>query len=230
MIAAAAACPTATPAVLAGPLGMDISAAAYNAFASAIPLATHAGDSGNCAITDTSTSRAAAATGASRDAGPLACALYAYGRERRSMAFNASWTATCAIAYIRDSARPFPLICIHAAVAAFAAFSFHKVTASAVAALGQNTRSDTHTPKLLAICFFMEASHSDLQRLNATFFTGVSAVRRPELQRVAASSWRVFRPGVGSGRRTSVNGPVDGSGQSRLVDLDNLDNEKSFSV
>src|SRR4030095_4135175 len=155
MIAAAAACPTATPAVLAGPLGMDISAAAYNAFASAIPLATHAGDSGSCAITDTSTSRAAAATVASRDAVPLACALYAYGRERRSMAFNASWTATGAIAYIRDSARPFPLMSRHAAVAAFAAFSFHRVTASAEAALGHRTRSDRHRTMLWAIWFFI---------------------------------------------------------------------------
>src|SRR5262245_32515419 len=57
------------------------------------------------------------------------------------------------MAYMRDSARPFPLMCIHAAVAAFAAFSFHVMTASAKPALGHNTRSDRHTPMLLAFCF-----------------------------------------------------------------------------
>jgi hypothetical protein len=58
------------------------------------------------------------------------------------------------MAYMRDSARPFPLICMHAAVAAFAAFSFHRVTASAEAALGHRTRSDRHRPMLRAIWFF----------------------------------------------------------------------------
>jgi hypothetical protein len=62
------------------------------------------------------------------------------------------------MAYMRDSARPFPLMCRHAAVAAFAAFSFHVTTASAKAVLGHNPRSVTHAPMLLAICFFMDAS------------------------------------------------------------------------
>jgi hypothetical protein len=102
---------------------------------------------------------------------------------------------------------------MHAAVAAFAAFSFHVVTASAAAAFGHNTSSDRDTPMLLAICFFMDASLGDLQRRSATFLTGVSAVRTPELQRVPG------RPG------SSRNGPVDGSGESRLVGVDNLDYE-----
>src|SRR5262245_61624068 len=88
------------------------------------------------------------------------------------------------MAYMRDSARPFPLMCRHAAVAAFAAFSFHVMTASAEAALGHNTRSDTHTPMRLAICFIMDASLGDLQKrriaiqtpsrkLSACHFAGV---------------------------------------------------------
>ena len=100
------------------------------------PVRHAAGDSGNPGITATSTSRAAAATAASGEASGLASSK-AYGRERRSIALTASWTAACTIAYMRASTRPFPLMCRHAAVAAFAAFSFHKVTASAAAALGR---------------------------------------------------------------------------------------------
>ena len=60
------------------------------------------------------------------------------------------------MAYMRDSARPFPLMCMHAAVAAFAAFSFHVITASAAAAVpGHNPRSDKHSPMFSAICFFI---------------------------------------------------------------------------
>src|SRR5918994_7738002 len=60
------------------------------------------------------------------------------------------------MAYMRDSARPFPLMCIHAAVAAFAAFSFHVITASAAAAVpGHSPRSDKHSPMFLAICLFI---------------------------------------------------------------------------
>ena len=79
-------------------------------------------------------------------------------RDLRSMAFTASCTAMCTMAYMRASARPLPLMCIHAAVAAFAAFSFHSVTASAEAALGHRTRSDRHRPMLRAIWFFIRAS------------------------------------------------------------------------
>jgi hypothetical protein len=47
-------------------------------------------------------------------------------------------------------------MCIHAAVAAFAAFSFHVITASAAAAVpGHSPRSDKHTPMFSAICFFI---------------------------------------------------------------------------
>ena len=41
---------------------------------------------------------AAAPTAASRDAPGAPCASKAYGRERRSIAFSASWIATCIIA------------------------------------------------------------------------------------------------------------------------------------
>ena len=149
MMAAAAACPSVTPLVFAGPSGIAASAAAYEASASAIPAARHSGDSGSVAMTETRTARAEAATAASTDVGVLACASKAYGRERRSMALTASWMATCTIAYIRDSTRPFPLMCRQAAVAAFAAFSFHVITASAaVAGLGDETSrpTDRHTP------------------------------------------------------------------------------------
>ena len=114
-----------------------------------MPAARHSGDSGSVAMTETRAALAAAATAASADVGLLACASKAYGREWRSMAFTASWMAACTIAYIRDSTRPFPLMCRQAAVAAFAAFSFHVVTASAaVAVLGDETSrpTDRHTP------------------------------------------------------------------------------------
>src|SRR6187455_1291477 len=134
------ACPNAIPNVLAAPLGIDASADAYIAFASATPFARHGSDSGNVGMTDTSTSRDAAATAASVEVDGLASPSKAYGRERRSMAFNASCTAACIMAYMRASTRPLPLMWRHAAVAAFAAFSFHRVTASAEAALGHRTR------------------------------------------------------------------------------------------
>src|SRR5688500_4367455 len=91
------------------------------------------------------------------------------------------------MAYMRDSARPFPLMCIHAAVAAFAAFSFHVITASAAAAVpGHNpTREAAVRPQIRCFAFMMISSpggdieHS-LQQLS---FTWVSGETRRELQR-----------------------------------------------
>ena len=128
---------------------MLASAAAYNVSVSATPFAVHSGDSGSVGMTATSTSRAAAATAAFNDVGPVASASNAYGRERRSMVFTASWTAAWTIAYMRDSARPFPLMCRQAAVAALAAFSFHLITASALTAFGHDTSSNRHSPIIL---------------------------------------------------------------------------------
>ena len=82
-----------------------------------IPLAMQSAVSGSFAITATSTSRAAAAMAASIDVGPVTSASNTYGRERRSTALTASWTAACTMAYIRDSPGPLPLI-RHAAFAA----------------------------------------------------------------------------------------------------------------
>ena len=80
------------------------------------------------------------------------------------------------MAYMRDSARPFPLMCIHAAVAAFAAFSFHMITAS-LEALGHSTRTIRHSPMFLAIWFFIQTSLKvwDLRRREEP---AVEAVRR----------------------------------------------------
>ena len=49
------------------------------------------------------TPRAAAATAASGEAPLEILASIAYGSERRSIAFSASWMAMCTMAYIRDS-------------------------------------------------------------------------------------------------------------------------------
>jgi hypothetical protein len=43
-----------------------------------------------------------------------------------------------------------------------AAFSFHVVTESATAALGHDTRTNTHSPMLAAILFFMDSSLGDI--------------------------------------------------------------------
>jgi hypothetical protein len=62
---------------------------------------------------------------------------------------------------MRDSARPFPLMCIHAAVAAFAAFSFHVITASAAAAVPGHEDSRDVAVRTQIRCFaFMMFSSS----------------------------------------------------------------------
>ena len=83
--------------------------------------------SGRCV--GTSTSRAAAATAASGDVRRRACRVYAYGSERRSMAFSASWMAMCIIAYMRDSCSGLSSGAMQAARAASAAFAFQETTA-----------------------------------------------------------------------------------------------------
>ena len=80
----------------------------------------------------TSTSLAAAATAASGDARGPAVPSKTYGAKRRSIAFSASWIATCVMAYMRDSNSGLPSGEMQAAIAASPAFAFHTVTASVV--------------------------------------------------------------------------------------------------
>jgi len=63
------------------------------------------------------------------------------------------------IAYIRDSARPFPLAMRQAALAAFAAFSRQEMTASALTAPGpQHHRQQSQQSGIPGTCFFIQSS------------------------------------------------------------------------
>src|SRR5215211_7781434 len=128
-----------------------------------MPAATHVGDSWSWAMTPTRAACAAAATAASADAGTSTFASYAYGRERRSIAFSASWIATWVMAYRRASAGPLPKGDVHAAMAALPAFSFQMRTASVLPELGRGTSRQLNR-QTTTVCF-MGTSRSGHQMI-----------------------------------------------------------------
>src|SRR5688500_14652657 len=110
----------------------------------------------------------------------------------------AAWT----IAYIRDSARPFPLAIRQAASAVLAAFRSHLVTESALAGLAPKTSSDRHRPISATSLLFTRPPSSAQVELDC--FIRPPLHGRPPAQRSRVCE-RPFSPG-GSGRQSGVDG------------------------